>query len=121
MIITVETQIDLFDAFEIAKFGTLKGQNQGIASNLLDYGCWCRLRNFEAGGIVKGHGAPVDALDSACKAWHQCRKCTSVDFKSCDPNDIDYEVGFDISSQRISCEFNSSQCSVSLEMMDSDG
>ena len=121
MTITVETQIGLFDAFEIAKFGILKGQNQGIASNLLDYGCWCRLRNFEAGGIVKGHGAPVDALDSACKAWHQCRKCTSVDFKSCDPNDIDYEVGFDIQSQRISCEFNSSQCSVSLEMMDSDG
>ena len=94
----------------------LKGFNPGFAGTLLDYGCWCRLRNFEAGGIVKGHGPPVDALDSACKAWHQCRKCTSVDFKTCDPNDIDYEIGFNTQSQRINCESNSVQCSVSLTM-----
>ena len=98
----------------------LKGQNLEIASNLLDYGCWCRLRNFEAGGIVKGHGPPVDALDSACKAWHQCRKCTSVDFKTCDPNDIDYEIDFNTQSQRINCELNSAQCSVSLKPMAPD-
>ena len=90
-----------------------KGQNVAVADNLLDYGCWCRIRNEEAAGIVAGHGTPVDALDEACKAWHQCRACTSMDFQTCNPNNIAYQVGFDPVSQRIDCQFNRSDCAVS--------
>ena len=88
-----------------------------MADKLLDYGCWCRIRNEEAAGIVPGHGTPVDALDEACKAWHQCRACTSLDFQTCNPNNIAYEVGFDPVINRISCQFNPSNCSVSNYML----
>ena len=88
-----------------------------MADKLLDYGCWCRLRNEEAGGIVAGHGAPVDALDEACKAWHQCRACTEIDFQSCSPNNVAYEVGFDPVTMRIDCQFNPTDCKVSNNML----
>ena len=84
-----------------------------MAEVSLDYGCWCRLRNEGAAGIVAGHGTPVDALDEACKAWHQCRACTSVDFQTCNPNNIAYEIGFDVVTQRIDCKYNPSDCTVS--------
>ena len=61
------------------KFESLKGQDWKMADKLLNYGCWCRLLNQEGyiydGKIVAGRGAPVDAIDAACKAWHQCRSC----------------------------------------------
>ena len=53
-------------------------------NSMLSYGCWCQIRNQQANGIVAGHGAPVDALDEACKVWHQCRSCTAHDFSSND-------------------------------------
>ena len=84
---------------------------------MLSYGCWCQIRNEEAQGIVPGHGAPVDELDAACKRWHQCRACTTVDFSTdgtCVPNEVnDYEIGWDAVSQRIDCQFNPDECSVS--------
>ena len=85
---------------------------------MLSYGCWCQIRNTEAEGIVAGRGAPVDALDAACKAWHQCRACTTVDFsdvETCLPNEIAYEVGFDPITMRIDCQFNKNECSVSTD------
>ena len=87
-----------------------KGQETIMADKLFDYGCWCRL-NEE---IISGHGTPVDAIDEACKAWHQCRKCTSIDFKSCDPSDVTYDVGLDHMTLRITCENNPSSCGVSM-------
>ena len=83
---------------------------------MLSYGCWCQIRNQDAEGIVTGHGAPVDALDEACKSWHQCRACTIIDFSSdrtCDPNDAWYEVGLDSNTMRIDCQFNPDGCRVS--------
>ena len=83
---------------------------------MLSYGCWCQIRNQDAQGIAAGHGAPVDALDEACKAWHQCRACTTVDFSAdgtCDPNDVEYEVGLDPYTMRIDCQFNPEECQVS--------
>ena len=97
-----------------------KGQDVAVADNLLDYGCWCRLRNEEAAGIVSGHGTPVDALDEACKAWHQCRACTSMDFQTCNPNNIAYEVGFNPISMRIDCQWNPSDCDVSNNILSVD-
>ena len=94
-----------------------KGHDFSFADKMLDYGCWCRIRNEEAGGILPGHGTPVDALDEACKAWHQCRACTSIDFESCIPNDVAYEVGFDPVSMRIDCQFNPSNCAVSNNIL----
>ena len=85
---------------------------------MLSYGCWCQIRNTEAEGIVAGRGAPVDALDAACKAWQQCRACTTVDFsdvETCLPNEIAYEVGFDPITMRIDCQFNKNECSVSTD------
>ena len=95
----------------------LKGQDWTMAGKLLDYGCWCRIRNGEASGIVAGHGAPVDALDEACKAWHQCRACTSMDFQSCSPNNVAYEIGFDPVTMRIDCQWNEADCAVSNNML----
>ena len=88
---------------------------------MVSYGCWCQIRNQEAEGIVPGHGTPVDELDAACKRWHQCRACTTIDFSTeekCDPNKVDYEVGIDSMSinmhpQRLTCESNEDQCRVS--------
>merc|ERR1712136_103061 len=91
-----------------------KGQDFSKVDDMLSYGCWCQIRNQEAEGIVPGHGTPVDELDAACKRWHQCRACTTVDFSTegtCVPNDVAYEVGFDPVTQRIDCQFNPDECS----------
>merc|ERR1712178_119685 len=91
-----------------------KGQDFSKVDDMLSYGCWCQIRNEEAQGIVTGHGAPVDELDAACKRWHQCRACTTVDFSTdgaCIPNEIAYEVGFDPITMRIDCQFNKDECS----------
>merc|ERR1711937_1126758 len=91
-----------------------KGQDFSKVDDMLSYGCWCQIRNQEAEGIATGHGTPVDELDAACKRWHQCRACTTVDFSTegtCVPNDVAYEVGFDPVTQRIDCQFNPDECS----------
>ena len=99
-----------------------KGQDFTKVGTMLSYGCWCQIRNTEAEGIVAGRGAPVDALDAACKAWHQCRACTTADFSTDGatigaslPNKVsaNYKVGFDSITNRIDCQFNSNDCSVS--------
>ena len=63
---------------------------------------------------VLGHGAPVDAIDQLCKAWNQCRSCTTIDSTdgSCDPNDVTYEVGSDPTTNRIDCQFNDNDCAI---------
>ena len=94
----------------------LKGQDFSKVDDMLSYGCWCQIRNKEAEGIVPGRGQPVDELDAACRAWHQCRACTTVDFsdeETCIPNDVAYEVGFDPVTQRIGCQANPNECKVS--------
>ena len=97
----------------------LKGNdNLMLQKKLLDYGCWCRMRhrpNFFSSVPVflPGHGSPVDALDEACKAWHQCKACTSKDFNSCNPEIVAYEIGYDPQTERIDCQFNPSDCEVS--------
>lgn len=90
------------------------GQNPLVADDMTSYGCWCQLRNQAAQGIVPGHGAPVDALDELCKAWSQCRSCTTIDSAdgSCDPNEVPYEIGFDPATMRVDCQFNDSDCAV---------
>ena len=96
----------------------LKGQDLfTLTSKLLDYGCWCRIRNRQdfstEFALLPGHGSPVDALDEACKAWHQCKACTTKDFNSCDSEIVAYEVGWNTQTQRIDCQFNPSDCHVS--------
>ena len=39
--------------------------------------------------IFIGQGRPVDAIDEACRRWHQCRACTKID-NGCDPGDSVY-------------------------------
>ena len=82
---------------------------------MFSYGCWCQIRNQAVGGIVKGHGDPVDAMDGLCKAWHQCRACTNLDFgDECVSNDVVYEVGPNPEdANRIGCIFNPTECQVS--------
>ena len=84
--------------------------------SMLSYGCWCQIRNQETEGMVAGHGAPVDALDEACKAWHQCRACTTVDFSTddepCDPDNAYYEIDM-LDSTRITCKHAPNECAVS--------
>ena len=85
----------------------MKGQDFSNAGDMVSYGCWCQIRNQEAEGIVPGHGTPVDELDAACKKWHQCRACTTIDFSTeekCDPNDVSYQVNFDPVTMRLTCE-----------------
>ena len=94
----------------------LKGQDSSKVLAMLSYGCWCQIRNQEAQGIVSGHGAPVDELDEACKRWHQCRACTTVDFSTdgtCVPNNVAYHLAIDPHTVRIDCQFNRDECSVS--------
>ena len=67
--------------------------NEDIEPELyLSYGCWCQIRNEAAGGLVPGHGAPVDALDEACKAWRQCRACVAIDFSNDETCDTVYRA-----------------------------
>ena len=91
----------------------ITNQDTGLAAKLLDYGCWCRINNQDR--IV--HGNPVDAIDAACKEWHQCRACTAIDFNSCDPNGIvDYKALINPNKNRFDCQQNSEQCSVRLRV-----
>ena len=90
----------------------LKGQDLSIADKLLDYGCWCQIRN-QSGGFFTGHGTPVDALDLACKSWYQCKACTTIDFSACSPR-AGYQIDFHPITQRIDCTSNSSECSVRI-------
>ena len=44
---------------------------------LSSYGCWCaKLSDLTASDAPRG--VPLDALDAACKEWHQCRKCNQL-------------------------------------------
>ena len=90
-----------------------KGQDFALTDKLLDYGCWCQLRNQSSGTVAPGHGTPVDEIDAACKAWHQCTTCTSIDFNTCDPRDVAYEMSFNPIIMRIDCQFNPANCDVS--------
>merc|ERR1711970_423158 len=68
---------------------------ESLANTLTSYGCWCQIRNQAAGGgVVPGHGQPVDELDRLCRKWHQCRSCTTIDSAdgSCDPNTTLYHL-----------------------------
>ena len=83
----------------------------------LSYGCWCQIRNQPAGGIVPGHGAPVDALDEACKAWHQCRACTTIDFGPDDGRcDTLYsaQTTYVLDGEPPQCQINRDECTVSI-------
>ena len=59
-----------------------------------------------------GHGAPMDELDEFCKAWSQCRSCTSIDDTTCNPDEEPYEVRFDPATQRVDCQFNDNDCAI---------
>jgi len=76
----------------------------------MNYGCWCHLKTSD--GVREGVGAPVDAIDSACKEWHACMECTVID-DGCNTFPIPYEVGLD-SQGIVTCEnsANSNQCAV---------
>ena len=85
---------------------------------MLSYGCWCQIRNTAAGGIVPGHGAPVDALDEACKAWHQCRACIAMDFTTDDETcETDYSIPYRY-GEPVPCQNNSGECTVSIFIND---
>ena len=80
-----------------------------MAEKLLNYGCWCRFVNQEDihiyEGEIVGHGAPVDAIDAACKEWHQCRSCRTRDYESCD-SWPDFAGWFDEDTRRLDCNWN---------------
>ena len=93
--------------------------NGPYVGRMLSYGCWCQIRNTAAGGIVPGHGAPVDALDKACKAWHQCRACTAMDFGTDDETcQTDYSIPYRY-GESVQCQNNSDECTVSIIINDS--
>ena len=54
----------------------------------------------------------MDALDELCKAWSQCRSCTTIDDGTCNPDEKPYEVGFDPTTMRIDCQFNDNDCAI---------
>ena len=104
---------------------------------LINYGCWCQLRGDTPRGkvkfslqtnqsVIKGQGEPVDALDAACKEWHQCRACTKIDDRSCNPNDapfytFDYSnfsgAGNDLCGKNEGCALHNCQCDQQLGFM----
>ena len=51
----------------------------------------------------QGTGAPVDAIDQACKDWHSCVECLNVDH-GCDVFPIIYEPAGQGADGRVSCE-----------------
>ena len=76
------------------------------------YGCWCQIGNYQ--GILHGRGTPVDALDEACKAWHQCRACITVDFSGNNETcHFDY-IFPDKLGESIDCQINDNECTVSI-------
>ena len=92
--------------------------NGEYVGRMLSYGCWCQIRNTAAGGIVPGHGDPVDALDEACKAWHQCRACTAMDFSTDDETcNTDYSIPYRY-GEPVQCQNNSDECTVSIFIND---
>ena len=91
--------------------------NEDIEPELfLSYGCWCQIRNeaeIMTGGLVPGHGAPVDALDEACKAWRQCRACVAIDFSNDETCDTVYK-GPSRYGQPLMCHnIKNTECTVS--------
>lgn len=53
-------------------------QSVPILGKYIFYGCYCFSdAQYE---LDAGHGKPVDAVDGACKAFHQCYSCVNKDF-----------------------------------------
>lgn len=69
-------------------------------------------------------GPPVDDIDTACRAWHKCNQCTTMDNKNCvgvqqKYGDIlidtdTYEFSCQSSGPVGSCEYNACSCDVNL-------
>jgi len=82
----------------LQSYYNLANEDWQQASKLLQYGCYCQILNNEEGR--HGMGEPVDALDEICKTYHQCSKCTGIEFgdqttiagDSCDWQSALYEI-----------------------------
>ena len=75
--------------------------------DLMNYGCQCQLMSESSFGQSK------DELDKACIAWHQCRKCVSIDQdlllddRNCDPKHDLYQIGVNTETDELSCDLSS--------------
>ena len=84
--------------FEIPKFDFLKKADGGVLKPL----------KGESSQTPTGKGAPVDSLDSSCKAYKNCLKCAVDTFgKTCIPDDTVY--GLDQNKGK--CVDNADTCS----------
>ena len=61
-------------------------------NQVFNYGCYCQLVTED--GIREGVGAPMDGIDMACKEWHSCMDCLTIDHE-CVHTQIAYEAGKD--------------------------
>ena len=88
--------------------------NNGISFELVDqvlnYGCWCQIRNIS--DFKSGKGIPLDSFDQACKQWQQCSACNQMENADCNYFQTVYEIGFDPVSMRIACSSNPDSCSI---------
>jgi len=64
----------------------------GDMDQVFNYGCWCQLVTPD--GVREGIGAPMDAIDQACKDWHSCMDCLIIDHE-CSIFPVAYEAGKD--------------------------
>jgi len=68
--------------------GTVLDGQMMLISAADNYGCWCDIEN----GLKVGAGAPVNALDSACRDLHRNYDCMTLDDPTCLPRELDASI-----------------------------
>lgn len=77
------------------------------------YGCNCLILG-DRPMSDPGHGPPIDALDSVCKAYKDCVKCARMEFgETCIGEFIRYRFGY-TEDKEITCRDKANSCERSL-------
>jgi len=87
--------------------GNRNDVTDGVAVALENYGCWCARLST---GVSPG-GNPVDAIDTLCRSWAQCRHCE--DYSACQGEvDAGYaaDVSFGAAGLTLSCPSDLDAC-----------
>merc|ERR1711990_1187242 len=76
------------------------------------YGCNCLILG-DRPMSGPGHGPPVDALDTVCKAYKDCAKCARMEFgEMCIGEFVKYKYAY--KNDEVTCRDNAGRCARAL-------
>lgn len=102
--------------FMVDTVNTNRNKRKNFSYMLQGYGCHCFPTHKST---IGGKGAPVDALDEACRALYRCHKCIDIEAPGeCDTDQGGYKyqliadgsVGCDSPDKKKDCQEHQCQC-----------